>query len=85
MYQNIHTSSFFMFLAATRTYGFWLDMICVFYIACVIIFLLFITRGKLLEIRRLEHIKTILNIIKINAEPFYITTMKSLSVHLEDN
>lgn len=45
-HQNSHSAAFFMFLAASRTFGFWLDLICVFYVALVVVFLLFINNGK---------------------------------------
>ncbi|XP_022919142.2 probable multidrug resistance-associated protein lethal(2)03659 [Onthophagus taurus] len=35
MHQNLHSSAWFMFLGSSRTFGFWLDLICVVYIACV--------------------------------------------------
>ncbi|XP_056643788.1 probable multidrug resistance-associated protein lethal(2)03659 isoform X1 [Diorhabda sublineata] len=41
-YQNLHSAAFFMYLGANRTFGFWLDFICVIYIALVIVALLFI-------------------------------------------
>ncbi|CAG9768689.1 unnamed protein product [Ceutorhynchus assimilis] len=34
-YQNAYSSAYFMFLAANRTFGFWLDMHCVFFITLV--------------------------------------------------
>ncbi|GJQ86453.1 hypothetical protein Trydic_g10360 [Trypoxylus dichotomus] len=34
-HQDLHSSAWFMFLSSSRTFGFWLDLICVFYIACV--------------------------------------------------
>ncbi|CAG9840910.1 unnamed protein product [Diabrotica balteata] len=42
MYQNHHSAAFFMYLGATRTFGFWLDFICVIYIALVILSLIFV-------------------------------------------
>ncbi|CAH1105144.1 unnamed protein product, partial [Psylliodes chrysocephalus] len=41
-YQNLHSAAFFMYLGANRTFGFWLDFICVIYIALVIVALLFL-------------------------------------------
>ncbi|CAG9854243.1 unnamed protein product [Phyllotreta striolata] len=41
-YQNLHSAAFFMYLAANRTFGFWLDFVCVVYIALVIVSLLFL-------------------------------------------
>ncbi|CAG9854244.1 unnamed protein product [Phyllotreta striolata] len=41
-YQNLHSAAFFMYLAVNRTFGFWLDFICVIYIALVIVALLFL-------------------------------------------
>ena len=33
--QNIHSSTWFMFLATTRWFGMWLDWMCAIYVACV--------------------------------------------------
>ncbi|KAG5889083.1 hypothetical protein JTB14_004927 [Gonioctena quinquepunctata] len=41
-YQNLNSAAFFMFLGANRTFGFWLDFICVVYIACVLVALLLV-------------------------------------------
>ncbi|KAJ8954552.1 hypothetical protein NQ318_000786, partial [Aromia moschata] len=41
-YQNQNSAPFFMFLAANRTFGFWLDFHCVIYIGLVIVSILFI-------------------------------------------
>ncbi|XP_050516933.1 probable multidrug resistance-associated protein lethal(2)03659 [Diabrotica virgifera virgifera] len=41
-YQNTHSAAFFMYLGANRTFGFWLDFICVIYIALVILSLIFV-------------------------------------------
>ncbi|CAH1286470.1 unnamed protein product [Diabrotica balteata] len=41
-YQNHHSAAFFMYLGANRTFGFWLDFICVIYIALVILSLIFV-------------------------------------------
>ncbi|XP_050518318.1 probable multidrug resistance-associated protein lethal(2)03659 isoform X1 [Diabrotica virgifera virgifera] len=41
-YQNNHSAAFFMYLASTRTFGFWLDFICVIYTALVLLSLIFI-------------------------------------------
>ncbi|XP_076254933.1 putative multidrug resistance-associated protein lethal(2)03659 isoform X1 [Rhynchophorus ferrugineus] len=40
-YQNAYSSAYFMFLGATRTFGFWLDMHCVAFIALVTFSFLF--------------------------------------------
>ena len=34
-FQNVHTSSWFLYLATTRWFGLWLDWICVLYAASV--------------------------------------------------
>ncbi|XP_055375264.1 probable multidrug resistance-associated protein lethal(2)03659 [Condylostylus longicornis] len=34
-YQDMHSSAFFMFIATSRAFGFWLDCFCVIYIAIV--------------------------------------------------
>ncbi|CAH1958892.1 unnamed protein product [Acanthoscelides obtectus] len=34
-HQDLHSSAFYMFLGCTRTFGFWLDLLCVVYIAMV--------------------------------------------------
>ena len=47
-YQDIHSSAWFMFLGSSRTFGFWLDLICVFYIASVTLHFLLIGTGELI-------------------------------------
>lgn len=47
-YQNLNSAAFFMFLGSNRTFGFWLDFICVIYIGLVVVFLLFVKSGKYL-------------------------------------
>ncbi|CAH1980241.1 unnamed protein product [Acanthoscelides obtectus] len=42
IYQNKNTAAYFMFLGASRTFGFWLDAICVLYVAAAIFILLFV-------------------------------------------
>ncbi|KAH8420816.1 hypothetical protein KR222_005629 [Zaprionus bogoriensis] len=34
-FQDMHSSGFYMFLATSRAFGYWLDMVCVLYIAIV--------------------------------------------------
>ncbi|CAG9768692.1 unnamed protein product [Ceutorhynchus assimilis] len=41
VYQDTYSSAFFMFLAANRTFGFWLDMHCMVFIAVVTLSFLF--------------------------------------------
>ncbi|KAH1001477.1 hypothetical protein HUJ04_005494 [Dendroctonus ponderosae] len=41
-YQNAHSSAYFMFLAANRSFGFWLDMYCVIFVALVTFSFLFL-------------------------------------------
>ncbi|KAI2473981.1 ATP binding cassette (ABC) transporter subfamily C member [Diabrotica virgifera virgifera] len=41
-YQNLHSAAFFMYLAANRSFGFWLDFICVIYVGLVIVALVFV-------------------------------------------
>ncbi|XP_072399234.1 probable multidrug resistance-associated protein lethal(2)03659 [Diabrotica undecimpunctata] len=41
-FQNQHSAAFFMYLGANRTFGFWLDFICVIYITLVILSLIFV-------------------------------------------
>lgn len=41
-FQDLHSSAWFIFIASTRAFGFWLDMICVFFIGLVVIVLLVI-------------------------------------------
>ncbi|XP_018565518.1 probable multidrug resistance-associated protein lethal(2)03659 isoform X2 [Anoplophora glabripennis] len=43
-YQNINTSPYYIFVAANRTLGFWLDFHCVIYVALVTISILFIEK-----------------------------------------
>ncbi|VEN61107.1 unnamed protein product [Callosobruchus maculatus] len=41
-YQNRNSAAYFMFIGASRTFGFWLDAICVIYVGVAIIILLFV-------------------------------------------
>ncbi|KAJ8954549.1 hypothetical protein NQ318_000783 [Aromia moschata] len=41
-YQNKYSAPFFLYIAANRTFGFWLDFHCVIYITLVIISILFV-------------------------------------------
>ncbi|KAG5889081.1 hypothetical protein JTB14_004925 [Gonioctena quinquepunctata] len=41
-YQNLNSAAFYMYVGATRTFGFWLDLNCVIYIALVLVALLFV-------------------------------------------
>ncbi|VEN61103.1 unnamed protein product [Callosobruchus maculatus] len=41
-YQNRNSAAFFLYLGASRSFGFWLDAICVLYIAVAILILLFV-------------------------------------------
>ncbi|KAG5889084.1 hypothetical protein JTB14_004928 [Gonioctena quinquepunctata] len=41
-YQNLHSAAFYMYLSVTKTFGFWLDLHCVIYIALVLVALLFV-------------------------------------------
>ncbi|RZC36351.1 multidrug resistance-associated protein, partial [Asbolus verrucosus] len=41
-HQDLHSSAFYMFLGCNRTFGFWLDLHCVIYIALVTLSFLFI-------------------------------------------
>lgn len=34
-FQDMHSSGFYMFLSTSRAFGYWLDMICVLYLAIV--------------------------------------------------
>ncbi|XP_026324288.1 probable multidrug resistance-associated protein lethal(2)03659 [Hyposmocoma kahamanoa] len=34
-HQDLHSSAWFLFIASSRAFGFWLDLLCVFYIAIV--------------------------------------------------
>ncbi|CAH0557785.1 unnamed protein product [Brassicogethes aeneus] len=43
-HQNLHSSAFYMFLVAGKTFGFWLDFHCVIYIALVVVSFLFIEK-----------------------------------------
>lgn len=45
-HQNLHSAVYYMFLAANRTFGFWLDFHCVVYIGLVTVSLLFIQQGE---------------------------------------
>nr|CAI5849598.1 unnamed protein product [Callosobruchus analis] len=41
-YQNRNSAAYFMFIGASRTFGFWLDAICVIYVGVAILILLFV-------------------------------------------
>ncbi|CAH1105143.1 unnamed protein product [Psylliodes chrysocephalus] len=41
-FQNLNSAAFFMYVGANRTFGFWLDFLCVIYVALVIVSLLFL-------------------------------------------
>nr|CAH7760502.1 unnamed protein product [Callosobruchus chinensis] len=41
-YQNRNSAAYFMFIGASKTFGFWLDAICVIYVGVAIIILLFV-------------------------------------------
>ncbi|XP_022919143.2 probable multidrug resistance-associated protein lethal(2)03659 [Onthophagus taurus] len=43
-YQDQHSSAWFLFLASTRCFGFWLEIVCVIFIAVVIVVLLTLNR-----------------------------------------
>lgn len=45
-YQDEHSSSWFLFISSSRAFGFWLDMICITFIAVVIFSLLLLNKGK---------------------------------------
>ncbi|CAG9854733.1 unnamed protein product [Phyllotreta striolata] len=41
-YQNLNSAAYFLYVGANRTFGFWLDFLCVVYVAMVILALLFV-------------------------------------------
>jgi ATP-binding cassette, subfamily C (CFTR/MRP), member 4 len=45
-HQNTNTSASFLFLATTRGFAFWLDIVCVVYVAVVIMSFLVLGSGK---------------------------------------
>ena len=45
-HQDHHSSAFYLFIAASRGFGFWLDFICVFYVSFVTMSVVFIGTGR---------------------------------------
>ncbi|KAK9696593.1 ABC transporter [Popillia japonica] len=43
-YQDLHSSAWYLFLASTRCFGFWLEIVCVIFITSVIVSLLSLNR-----------------------------------------
>lgn len=44
-HQDVHSSAFYLFLSCNRTFGFWLDLHCVIYIALVTVSFFFMENG----------------------------------------
>lgn len=45
-HQDLHSSAWFSFLSTSRAFGFWLDIVCVIYIAIVTLSFLVLGNGK---------------------------------------
>lgn len=45
--QDIHSSAWFMFLYTSRSFGFWVDIICTVFIGCVTFAFIVLAEGKL--------------------------------------
>ncbi|XP_027849264.2 probable multidrug resistance-associated protein lethal(2)03659 isoform X1 [Aphis gossypii] len=41
-HQDLHSSAWFLFLSLSRAFGFWLDIICIFYTSLIMFFFIFI-------------------------------------------
>ncbi|XP_072936018.1 ATP-binding cassette sub-family C member 4-like [Epargyreus clarus] len=48
--QDLNTSAFFTFLGGSSAFGLYLDMICLMYLACIIMIFLFIDFGELIPV-----------------------------------
>lgn len=46
-HQDLNTSSWYLFLASTRAFALWLELVCVLYMATVILSFLFLGNGTL--------------------------------------
>lgn len=45
-HQDLHSSAWFNFIATSRAFGFWLDLVCIIYIAVVTLSFLVIGNGN---------------------------------------
>lgn len=45
-HQDLHSSAWFNFIATSRAFGFWLDLVCIIYIAVVTLSFLVLGNGK---------------------------------------
>ncbi|BES95625.1 Multidrug resistance-associated protein [Nesidiocoris tenuis] len=45
-HQDLHSSAWYLFIASSRAFGFWLDLVCFIYIALVTLSFLFLADGK---------------------------------------
>ena len=45
-HQDLNTSAWYMYITTTRAFAFWLDIVCVLYIAAVTMSFLFLGNGK---------------------------------------
>lgn len=43
-FQDLHSSAWYLFIASTRAFGFWLDMICIIFISLIIMTLLLLNK-----------------------------------------
>ncbi|KAF5296286.1 hypothetical protein FQR65_LT10282 [Abscondita terminalis] len=41
-YQDVHSSSWFLFISTSRAFGYWLDLVCVFYIGMILCILFYL-------------------------------------------
>lgn len=60
-YQDMHSSAWFLFIAANRAFGFWLDVICILFIAGVIFALLSFNKGKLDDLGEITNLTYLLS------------------------
>lgn len=45
-FQDLHSSAWYLFIASSRAFGFWLDLVCFIYIALVTLSFLFLADGS---------------------------------------
>lgn len=45
-HQDLHSSAYFSFISTSRAFGYWLDMVCMVYIAAVVLSFLLIGNGE---------------------------------------
>lgn len=64
-FQDLHSSAWYSFINATRAFGFWLDLLCVFFLGIVTICMLAFEQGKLL-VYQLHIMRMVNNLLNFN-------------------